>query len=485
MKVLAVDVGGTHVKALVSGESVERKVVSGPSMTAADMVDAVKKMTADWTYEAVSIGYPGPVVHDAPVKEPANLGRGWVGFDFAAAFGRPVKILNDAAMQALGSDQGGRMMFLGLGTGLGAAMVVDGRVEPLELAHLPYKDKQTYEDVAGLRGLERLGKKKWRREVYTMIQELSGALLPDYVVIGGGNSKRLTELPPNVRLGDNANAFRGGFAMWSAPAGAPFASARVRVAGERRVVDSSDALFQAAASEFVLRAVDSVTANGRFMVALSGGSTPRGLYKLLATDPAWRDQLPWAQMHFFWGDERHVAPDHADSNFRMANEALLSVAPVPAANIHRIYGEAASAEEAASEYEDELREVFGLPDGEVPRFDLILLGLGPEGHTASLFPGTRALAENHRLVVCNWVGKLFADRITLTAPVLNNAASVIFIVSGADKATALKAILEGPYEPDQLPAQLINPTNGRLVWLLDRAAAQDLVPQSGPLLGKL
>src|SRR5216684_1874108 len=188
MKVLAVDVGGTHVKVLVTGESVERKVVSGPSMTAADMVDAVKKMTADWTYEAVSIGYPGPVVHDAPVKEPANLGRGWVGYDFAAAFGRPVKVINDAAMQALGSDQGGRMMFLGLGTGLGAAMVVDGRVEPLELAHLPYKDKQTYEDVAGLRGLERLGKKKWRREVYTMIQELSGALLPDYVVVSGGGS---------------------------------------------------------------------------------------------------------------------------------------------------------------------------------------------------------------------------------------------------------------------------------------------------------
>jgi 6-phosphogluconolactonase len=257
------------------------------------------------------------------------------------------------------------------------------------------------------------------------------------------------------------------------------------VAGERRVLDSSDALFQAAASEFFLRAIDAVGTNGRFTVALSGGSTPRGLYKLLATDPAWRDQLPWAHMHVFWGDERHVPPEHAESNFRMANEALLSVAPVPAANIHRIYGEAASADEAASEYEDELREVFGLADGEVPRFDLILLGLGPEGHTASLFPGTRALAENHRLVVCNWVGKLFADRITLTAPVLNNAASVIFIVSGADKATALKAILEGPYEPDQLPAQLINPTNGRLVWLLDRAAAQDLVPQSGPLLGKL
>src|SRR5260370_3869703 len=221
MNILAVDVGGTHVKVMVTGQTVERKVVSGSTMTAADMVDAVKKMTADWTYDAVSIGYPGPVAHGAPVKEPANLGPGWVGFDFAAAFGRPVKIINDAAMQALGSDQGGRMMFLGLGTGLGAAMVVDGRVEPLELAHLPYKDKQTYEDVAGLRGLERLGKKKWRREVYTLIQEFSAALLPDYVVVGGGNSKRLTELPPNDRLGDNANAFRGGVVTWLASAAGP------------------------------------------------------------------------------------------------------------------------------------------------------------------------------------------------------------------------------------------------------------------------
>jgi 6-phosphogluconolactonase len=413
-------------------------------------------------------------VHDAPVKEPANLGRGWVGFDFAAAFGRPVKVLNDAAMQALGSEHGGRMLFLGLGTGLGSAMVVDGRVEPLELAHLPYKDKQTYEDAVGLRGLERLGKKKWRREVNTVVAELSAALLPDYVVIGGGNAKLLADLPPNVQLGDNANAFRGGFALWSAAAGLALAPPPVRVAGERRVLDSSDALFQAAASEFFLRAIDAVHANGRFTVALSGGSTPRGLYKLLATDPAWRDQLPWARMHFFWGDERHVPPEHAESNFRMANETLLSVAPVPAANIHRIHGEATSAADAASQYEDELMEVFGLTEGQVPRFDLILLGLGPEGHTASLFPGTRALLENHRLVVSNWVGKLFADRITLTVPVLNNPACVMFIVSGADKATALKAILEGPYEPDQLPAQLINPTNGRLVWLLDRAVAGEL-----------
>lgn len=473
MKVLSVDVGGTHVKVLVSGETVDRRAVSGPSMTAAGMVQAVKAMTPDWTYDVVSIGYPGPVVHGAPVKEPANLAPGWVGFDYGAAFGRPVKIVNDAAMQALGSDQGGRMLFLGLGTGLGSAMVVDGRVEPLELAHLPYKDKLTYEDVVGLRGLERLGKKKWRREVNTVLMELSAALQPDYVVLGGGNAKLLTDLPPNARLGDNANAFKGGFALWSAPA-TTLEPPPARVKGERLVLDSSAALFQAAASEFFLQAVAAVGANGRFAVALSGGSTPRALYELLATEPAWRSQIPWDQVHFFWGDERHVPPDHADSNFRMANEVFLSRTPIPATNIHRIRGELPSAVDAADGYEDDLRAFFGPAGGDLPRFDLVLLGLGPEGHTASLFPGTRALLESQRLVVANWVGKLYADRITLTSPVLNNAGCVLFLVTGEDKATALKAILDGPYEPSQLPAQLINPTHGRLVWLLDHAAAKDL-----------
>jgi 6-phosphogluconolactonase len=474
MNILSIDVGGTNIKVLATGQTLERKTPSGPSMTAAGMVEAVQKMTSDWPYDVVSIGYPGPVVHDVPVKEPANLGPGWVGFDFSAAFGRPVKIINDAAMQALGSDQGGRMLFLGLGTGLGSAMVVDGRVEPLELAHLPYKDNQSYEDAVGLRGLKRLGKKKWRRQVNAVLQELSAALQPDYVVLGGGNAKLLTDLPANTRLGDNANAFAGGFVMWSKPGAALAQPPTRRVVGERLVVESREALFQAAASEFFLQAVTAVGTNGRFMVALSGGSTPRGMYELLATDPKWRAETPWDRIHFFWGDERHVPPDHADSNFRMADEALLSVAPIPAANIHRIYGEAASSADAASEYEDELREVFEVTEGQLPRFDLVLLGLGAEGHTASLFPGTRALAENQRLVVSNWIGKLFADRITLTPPVLNNAACVVFIVSGEDKATALKAILEGPYEPDQLPAQLINPTNGRLVWLLDHAAANAL-----------
>ncbi len=476
MNILSIDVGGTNVKVLATGQTVERKAPSGRSMTAAGMVEAVKQLTADWTYDVISIGYPGPVVHAAPVKEPANLGPGWVGFDFSAAFGHPVKIINDAAMQALGSDQGGRMLFLGLGTGLGSAMVVDGRVEPLELAHLPYKDKLTYEDAVGLRGLKRLGKKKWRREVNNVLQELSAALEPDYVVLGGGNAKLLADLPANARLGNNANAFAGGFVMWSQPLAALGLPPAVRVVGERLVVESRAALYRAAASEFFLQAIAAVDARGRFMVALSGGSTPRGMYALLATDPTWRAQLPWDRIHFFWGDERHVPPDDPESNFRMADETLLSVAPVPAANIHRIYGEAGNPAEAASEYEDELREVFEVTEGQLPRFDLILLGLGSEGHTASLFPGTRALAENQRLVVSNWVGKLFTDRVTLTAPVLNNAASVLFIVSGADKATALKAILEGPYEPDQLPAQLVNPTNGRLVWLLDQAAAHELDP---------
>jgi polyphosphate glucokinase len=214
MKVLVVDVGGTHVKVMATGLPEERKVDSGPTMRPDEMVVAVKALTADWEYEVVSLGYPGPVVHDAPFKEPVNLGPGWVGFDYAAAFGRPVKIVNDAAMQALGSYDGGRMLFLGLGTGLGSAMVVNGSVAPMELAHLPYKKKRDYEGYVGLVGLKRMGKKKWRREVTIVIAELSAALVPDYVVLGGGNAKLVRELPPNVRLGDNMNAFAGGFRLW-------------------------------------------------------------------------------------------------------------------------------------------------------------------------------------------------------------------------------------------------------------------------------
>ncbi|MGB6484093.1 MAG: ROK family protein [Candidatus Acidiferrales bacterium] len=213
-KILVIDVGGTHVKILATGQRLQRKIVSGPTMTPGKMVEDVKNLTKDWKYDVVSIGYPGPVVLGRPLHEPHNLGHGWVGFNFAKAFGRPVKIINDAAMQALGSYRGGRMLFLGLGTGLGSAMVVDGVVEPMELAHLPYKKGKTYEDYIGLRGLVRLGKKKWRRHVSDIVERLQAALEPDCVVLGGGNVKKLKELPRGTERGDNKNAFRGGFRLW-------------------------------------------------------------------------------------------------------------------------------------------------------------------------------------------------------------------------------------------------------------------------------
>lgn len=213
--ILVIDVGGTHVKVQASGQRSERKFPSGPSMTASRMVRKVKDLAKGWAYRAVSIGYPGPVVHGRPLREPYNLGGGWVGFNFAKAFGRPVKVINDAAMQALGSYEGGRMLFLGLGTGFGSAMIVDGIVEPMELAHLPYK-KRTYEDYLGLRGLKRMGKKKWARHVREVVEELRAALQADYVVLGGGNVKRLKSLPPKTRRGDNRNAFRGGIRLWAA-----------------------------------------------------------------------------------------------------------------------------------------------------------------------------------------------------------------------------------------------------------------------------
>jgi polyphosphate glucokinase len=214
MTVLVIDVGGTHIKILATGRKQHREVESGPTMTAEQMVAAVKHLAAGWRYDRVAIGYPGPVVHDHPLHEPMNLGAGWVGFDFDAAFGYPVKVINDAAMQALGSYKGGHMLFLGLGTGLGSAMVVDGIVQPMELGHLPYKKARTYEDYLGLRGLKRLGKKRWRHHVAVVIEKLKAALEPDDVVIGGGNAKKLDELPIGCRLGDNANAFIGGFQLW-------------------------------------------------------------------------------------------------------------------------------------------------------------------------------------------------------------------------------------------------------------------------------
>jgi len=216
-RVLVLDIGGTHVKALATGHRRHAEIHSGPTLTPRKMVAALRKAVAGWKYDAVSIGYPGPVLHGRPVAEPHNLGHGWVGFDFRKAFGRPVKIINDAAMQALGSYRGGRMLFLGLGTGLGSALIVDGVLEPMELAHLPYKKDRTYEDYVGLAGLKRFGKKKWRRHVADVVEQLKTALQADYVVIGGGNARLLKRLPPGSRLGDNVNAFSGGFRLWHTP----------------------------------------------------------------------------------------------------------------------------------------------------------------------------------------------------------------------------------------------------------------------------
>jgi polyphosphate glucokinase len=213
MNVLVVDVGGTHVKILATGQKESRKFDSGPTLTPLQMVSGVKKLAADWKYDHVSIGYPGPVLHGRPVAEPHNLAAGWVRFDYRKAFGCPVKVVNDAAMQALGSYNGGKMLFLGLGTGLGTTLIVDGIVEPMELGHLPYK-KSTYEDYVGLRGLKKHGKHKWRRHVADVVKLLSAALEPDDVVLGGGNMKHLKKLPPGCRVGDNTNAFIGGFRLW-------------------------------------------------------------------------------------------------------------------------------------------------------------------------------------------------------------------------------------------------------------------------------
>ena len=214
MNVLAIDTGGTHVKILATGEKTHREFSSGPTLTPRRMVAAVKKLAGDWKYDVVSIGYPGLVVHGRPVLEPHNLAPGWVGFNFAAAFKRPVKIINDAAMQALGGYKRGRMLFLGLGTGLGSAMIVDGIVVPMELAHLPYK-KGTYEDYLGVRGLKKRGKKRWRRHVADVVARLIAALEPTDVVLGGGNVNNLEKLPLGCRSGDNAKAFIGGFRLWA------------------------------------------------------------------------------------------------------------------------------------------------------------------------------------------------------------------------------------------------------------------------------
>jgi polyphosphate glucokinase len=220
--VLVVDVGGSHVKILATGESAPRRVTSGPKMSAEQMVAAVLDLASGWSWERASVGIPTPVHNGRVVANPINLGKGWAGFDYGAAFGKPTRVVNDAAMQALGSYEGDTMLFLGLGTGLGSALVTDGIVQPMELGHLPFRE-QTFEDYVGDAGLEKHGKERWQKDVATVVKALTAALEPDYVVLGGGNAKKLDELPAGARLGDNANAFTGGFRLWddAAPARIP------------------------------------------------------------------------------------------------------------------------------------------------------------------------------------------------------------------------------------------------------------------------
>ena len=241
------------------------------------------------------------------------------------------------------------------------------------------------------------------------------------------------------------------------------------IAADFRIVDDLRGLAQAAAEEFASQALGTVRATGRFTAALSGGSTPRSMFSLLASN--FRDQLPWDKMFFFWGDERHVSPDSPESNYRMANEALLSKVPVPAENVFRISAENPDANQVAADYEETIRKFFQLSAEELPRFDLILLGMGPDGHTASLFPKTIALQQTSRLVVANWVDKFKTHRITFTLPVLNNAAVATFLVGGADKAETVREVLEGNQSGELFPSKLVHPTNGRLVWMVDQAAA--------------
>jgi polyphosphate glucokinase len=214
MDILVIDVGGTNIKLYHSNGAESRRVASGPTLTPAEMISAVREATTDWSYDVISIGYPGVIKDQRIVREPANLGPGWAGFDFTPAFGKPVRLINDAAMQALGSYHGGRMLFLGLGTGLGNATVEDGRVTPMECGHLPYRKKQTFEEYIGAAGMQRLGEEKWEKHVHRIVGLLKDALVADYVVIGGGNSKRLKQLPVDSELGSNSNALAGGIALW-------------------------------------------------------------------------------------------------------------------------------------------------------------------------------------------------------------------------------------------------------------------------------
>ncbi|GAA6614743.1 6-phosphogluconolactonase [Scytonema sp. NUACC26] len=245
---------------------------------------------------------------------------------------------------------------------------------------------------------------------------------------------------------------------------------RSQVKPEIQVFANAEALTQAVATEFVRQAHQAIQARGRFTIALSGGSTPKSLYALLATEP-WRNQIPWNQIHFFWGDERHVPPSDPSSNFQMTQEQLLFQVPIPNENVHRIKAENPDAKAAAAEYERDLRQFFQLREYQFPRFDLVLLGMGANGHTASLFPGTDAIHEQTRLVVAPWVEESNSYRITLTPPAIDNAVEIIFLVTGANKAATLKAVLEGQYQPDRLPAQIIRPTQGKVVWAIEQSAA--------------
>jgi len=250
----------------------------------------------------------------------------------------------------------------------------------------------------------------------------------------------------------------------------------VSASTEVRILTTPQELFAAAADEVLRSATEAVTQRGRYTIALSGGSTPRSLYTLLATNA--RNAMPWDRTFFFWGDERHVSPADPESNYRMVEESMLSKAPVPAGNVFRVAAENPDATAAADAYEKTLKSFFALEAGQLPRFDLILLGLGPDGHTASLFPGTAALREESRLVVANWVEKFKTSRITFTLPVLNAARCVAFLVSGTDKAPALHAVLETDAPGEQYPSKLVHPTDGELIWMVDRAAASELSAKS-------
>jgi 6-phosphogluconolactonase len=243
---------------------------------------------------------------------------------------------------------------------------------------------------------------------------------------------------------------------------------------ELEIVSHNEVLTRKAAGAIVQQMAETLERNTTFSIALSGGSTPRALYSLLADEASFHGRVPWDKVHFFWGDERHVPPDHSDSNYRMANEAMLSKVPVPPENIHRVRAEEPDANKVAEAYELELMDFFQLEAGQPPRFDCVLLGMGPDGHTASLFPGTEALHEHNRLVAANWVEEFSSYRITMTVPVLNNADIVMFLVSGDEKAGALREVLRGDEPPERFPAKLIRPLHGKLLWLVDQAAARDL-----------